>query len=72
MIATLLLSFEAGACVVVLGECFGKKAMAGGGAAFVALTLITAFFYQSSIVRDEDTLYLYDEKGIKGVLDSLL
>ena len=64
MIATLLLSFEAGACVVVLGECFGKKAMAGGGAAFVALTLITAFFYQSSIVRDEDTLYLYDEKGM--------
>ncbi len=64
MIATLLLSFGAGACVAVCGECFGKRAMAGGGAAFVALALLTAFFYQSSIVRDGGALYLYDEKGM--------
>ena len=64
MIATLLLCFLMGVCTVVLEEGFGVKLRYGGMAAFGILVLVTAFFYQSSIVRDGDTLYLYDEKGL--------
>lgn len=64
MIATLLLSFGAGACAAVCGESFGKKAEACCMGALGALALVTALYYQSSIVRDGGSLYLYDEKGM--------
>lgn len=64
MIATLLLSFAAGVCAVIAKENFDQKIRYGGMAAFCALVLVSAFFYQSSIVRDGGELHLYDEKGL--------
>ena len=64
MIATLLLSFAAGVCAAVCRDSFGRKAGIGAMAVFGVLALVTACFYQSSIVRDGGVLRLYDEKGM--------
>ncbi len=64
MIGTLLLTFILGVCTVVVKDVFGQKARVGTMAVFCVLILVTAFFYQSSIVRDGGTLFLYDEKGL--------
>lgn len=64
MIGTLLLTFILGVCIVIVKGAFGEKARFGTMAAFYALILVTAFFYQSSIVQDGGTLVLYDEKGL--------
>ncbi len=64
MIGTVLLTFILGVSAVVVKDAFGDKAWSGTMAAFGFLILATAFFYESSIVRDGGALVLYDEKGL--------
>lgn len=64
MMATLVLTFAGGVALVCIRSRMGDTAAKGVGISFLAVCVVTAMFYMSSLVTDSGALYMYDVKGM--------